>query len=364
MKPEYITEATELTVPFADPSILVNTKGRVVSKTTGEVLSNNPADTLLLDWFDGKRHYSIAEIVIYTFKPLLAPLSNWKDFTVGFRDKNTSNVHPSNLYWKARHLPIESARLKGTYIIPHYSRYSLTKDNLLVDSLNGIARPFYMDSGYLKIRLVSDRGNKQLIALHRLLAMTYLPVDEPVENLVVDHINHDKLDNRIENLQWLTTSSHGTKTMVMEEDTPIPVYSKNVITGEVKMYTSIKGAAAQLGIHYKTLYHRIGSDQRLFYPGLLFQVEPLTKWREPTQEEIDKVLTSQKKKPQIKITVKHDNGTIKIFTNLASAAEYTDVQQRTLRAVSEKRVPNRKRNGFTFTIEKLKTGEIILPLES
>ena len=364
MKPEYITEATELTVPFVNPPLLISIKGIVKSKYTGEVIASKPTDTVELNWVDGKRHYSVAELMIHAFKPLRAPYTNLKDFTVAFKDGNVNNIHPSNLYWKPKYLPIESDKFKGTYIIPYYSRYSLTKDNLLLDSFTGVARPFYMDAGYLKIRLVSDRGNKQLIALHRLLAMTYLPTDCPVDNLVVDHINHDRLDNRVENLQWLSSKEHGIKSVAMDEQSPITVYVKNVITGEELTLPSIKGAAAYFGIHYKTMYHRVSSGQKLFYPGLLFQTDPKVEWREPSQEEINQVLSSQKKKPQIKITVTSNDGTTKYFSNLASAAEYTNVQVRTLKAVSQKKVPNRKRNGFVFTFEKLKTGEIIKPLES
>ena len=365
MKPSYNTSATELTVPFLNPPILISVRGKVTMKYTGTVLTEDPTATLELDWFDGKRRYSVAELVAHTFRPLAAHTNNWKDFEVCYLDGNPSNVHPSNLYHKPRYLPIESAMAPGTFLIPYYTRYSLTKDNFLVDSRTGNVRPFYMDSGYLKIRLVSDRGNKQLIALHRLLAMTYIPVDEPVETLVVDHINHDKLDNRIENLQWLTASEHGFKTGVLGEMDNVGVVSRNVHTGEIVNHSSIRAAARYYEIDYKTMVHRLNGNQKLYYPGVQYQqAAKLTDWREPSQEEIEKVMNSQKRPPQINITAIHDDGTTKSFNSIREAAEYTKVHPRTLRAASEKRVPNRKRDGWLFTFEKLKTGEIIKPLES
>ena len=38
MKPDYTTEATELTVPFANPSILIDVRGKVTLKDTKQVL--------------------------------------------------------------------------------------------------------------------------------------------------------------------------------------------------------------------------------------------------------------------------------------------------------------------------------------
>ena len=365
MKPDFTTEATELSVHFANPPLLVNTSGVVRLKYTGEILADKPTDTVELDWIDGKRHYSVAEIVAYTFKKLLTAPQQLRDFTVIFKDNNPNNVHPSNLYWKPKHLPIPSLQFPDAFVIPYYTRYALTKDFKLIDTVNGVVRDFYMDSGYLKIRLKSDRGNSQLIALHRLVAMTFIPVEGIVDNLVVDHIDNNKLNNAVENLQWLTPAQHIEKTNIVGDLERIGVLSKNVHTGEVVEHQSIRGAAAYYGIDYATMTNRLSHNQRLYYPGLLFQkATQLTDWREPTAEEIQKVMNSAKRPPQIKITVVSEDGTSKVFVSLRETAEYVGVPQRTIRAASEKRVPNKKRNGFLITFEKLKTGEIIKPLES
>ena len=58
--------------------------------------------------------------------------------------------------------------------------------------------------GYLFVSL-SKKGKKKLITTHNLVAMAFLNHKyDSVKNLVVDHINNDKLDNRLENLQIIT----------------------------------------------------------------------------------------------------------------------------------------------------------------
>ena len=57
-------------------------------------------------------------------------------------------------------------------------------------------------NGYLGVYLTSDSGKPRLIAVHRLVALTFL--GNPPPNTEVDHINSIRSDNRVENLQYLT----------------------------------------------------------------------------------------------------------------------------------------------------------------
>lgn len=61
-------------------------------------------------------------------------------------------------------------------------------------------------NGYLKVRLSSvdlPKGKQHAYSVHRLVLENYNPI-ENMENLQVNHINGDKTDNSIQNLEWTT----------------------------------------------------------------------------------------------------------------------------------------------------------------
>ena len=58
--------------------------------------------------------------------------------------------------------------------------------------------------GYLTYHLKDKEGKIKAKKIHRLVAKTFIP--NPNNYPVVNHINGNKLDNRIDNLEWCTIS--------------------------------------------------------------------------------------------------------------------------------------------------------------
>lgn len=56
--------------------------------------------------------------------------------------------------------------------------------------------------GYRCYRLIDINGHKRIGRICKLLALTFIP--NPNNYTIVEHINHDILDDRLENLRWNT----------------------------------------------------------------------------------------------------------------------------------------------------------------
>jgi len=61
-----------------------------------------------------------------------------------------------------------------------------------------------LPSGYVQVKMrVPDRKNGVVKCVHILVASAFLPPPKPTDE-VIDHDNHDKTDNRVANLEWVT----------------------------------------------------------------------------------------------------------------------------------------------------------------
>lgn len=65
------------------------------------------------------------------------------------------------------------------------------------------------NAGYYRVPIQKDINTKSTISTHRLIAETFIP--NPNNLPEVNHINLDKLDNRVENFEWVTSKENSSK---------------------------------------------------------------------------------------------------------------------------------------------------------
>ena len=58
------------------------------------------------------------------------------------------------------------------------------------------------------INIKADDGERKNVLVHRLVALHF--IDNPKGKPEVNHINHIRDDNRVENLEWVTKSENNT----------------------------------------------------------------------------------------------------------------------------------------------------------
>lgn len=74
-----------------------------------------------------------------------------------------------------------------------------------------ILRPKITATGYVRVS-PSVNGHRKDCAVHRMVALAFIP--NPDNKPTVNHINEDKTDNRVKNLEWATIMEqniHGTR---------------------------------------------------------------------------------------------------------------------------------------------------------
>ena len=117
-----------------------------------------------------------------------------------------------------------------------------------------ILKPCKNSDGYLLLNLYKD-GQRRPYFIHRLVADTFIP--NPNEYKEVNHIDENKENNNVSNLEWVTRKeniNHGTrneriaKTLTNRKDRSKPVVGTHKETGLVVKYPSMHEASRQLGI--------------------------------------------------------------------------------------------------------------------
>ena len=109
-----------------------------------------------------------------------------------------------------------------------------------------ILKPSKSKNGYLRVVLMKE-GKRKYISVHRLIALTFLSNELNLKQ--VNHINKNKEDNRVENLEWCT-SKYNTRYSVAKKIEQYDLDGKYI-----KTWNCIRDVENELGIKNNNLNH-------------------------------------------------------------------------------------------------------------
>lgn len=84
-----------------------------------------------------------------------------------------------------------------------FNYYAREDGTIWSETSSKILTPQLDKNGYEKVQMISTDGKRHRYSVHRLILENFQPIDN-MENMQVNHIDGNKRNNKLENLEWVT----------------------------------------------------------------------------------------------------------------------------------------------------------------
>ena len=253
---------------------LVSNTGYIKNSNTDRILKyciRNGYKSITLSKNNIKKTFNIHNLVAEQFigKPLTKCVVNHKN-------ENKLDNHIDNLeyvsYRENTIYSMTSKRSKNNDIydinsfvkIPGYSKYMISQNgDIYSTNIKRLCCKTTIHCGYHKIKLKSDEGKYKDLYIHVLVAITYLNYI-PSNNKVINHIDCNKGNNNLDNLEILTPSENAKHSIIVNNKRIFrrPVYYINS-KGLIIQYSSAKDASIDTSIDNSSILKSCKSDYKL-----------------------------------------------------------------------------------------------------
>lgn len=137
-------------------------------------------------------------------------------------------------------------------IIPGFCNYAISLAGEILDIReNAIISDITIDaSGYANVYIYnSDSHKNKTTKIHRLLCLAWLPNNDYVNRPIINHIDGNKLNNSLRNLEWCSFSENSHHAVYSGlNDCAIKMKTRDYLTGEIVIYDSVSYLAKALNM--------------------------------------------------------------------------------------------------------------------
>lgn len=193
------------------------------------------------------------------------PVPNPQWVSVHYKDGNILNFQYDNISWSyewTTPTPLPDDVIWEDYFVP-----SLLDPSLLVSPSGLVKRS---ESNRFIGHIREDRndgyiyvtGDKGVFGVHRLVAATYLKHPIDIWQLLPNHIDGDKTNNHVSNLEWSTPGENNQHAILAGLKGKIStIESMNALTGNVRSFATLNDAARFHGLTAGAIHYRIYGER-------------------------------------------------------------------------------------------------------
>lgn len=312
-------------IPLTGDSYEIDLKGRIRHIYSGEFLDtevNDRGEPIIVggksEWFHGVK---LAVVMAVTFRNLACHPKLWTRFDVLYRNDDPSDFRVTNTVWASPKGAIGLDGMPGFCVIPGFSRYLINRDGDIWSAPAGkLISSYEGGNGYRMVGVQPDVGRRTIVGQHRLLCLAFKEYPATVNSLDVNHIDGDKSNNELGNLEWVSRTRnniHAFEIGLRTESHGVDV--RDVVTGDIRSYFSIEECGRQLGLDGETIRLRTKTrGSKVYPPGLQFKLtEDDAEWGDGS----DIALPTTGRK--VKITSVRSGATLTL-DSVKKAAEFFD----------------------------------------
>lgn len=166
--------------------------------------------------------------------------------------------------------PVAYPNKEGFFRIPNFSRYCIDENGIVIDTKRNdrIIPVSKSSSGYLSCMLYSDDRKYSGMFIHRLLLLTFkYPEGKDLRSLVVDHKDGDRMNNSLENLEWVDRSENCKRAGFLRTSSrSVPIVLTDMKTKEERVFDTITECAKFLNLHKDGVRKRLEKGPDVVFP--------------------------------------------------------------------------------------------------